>query len=240
MGTAADVVVMLDLGGPCADHAERMLVPVGPWSRLEHVVRRLRVSGLPIVVILSDGGESDAVAREAARLGAGCERCDAPDALSRYVAVGRRLGAREIVHVDPRSVFIDTDAARRTLDFRRRVSADHVTECGLPEGTAVEAVSFEALERADILADDPYDRAHVTALIRRDHRFRALRAVAPGPVRRPGLRLTAETPEGLGLLREVYERVDRQCGVPDLASLIKTADALIVRSFKDERLKRGA
>ena len=89
------------------------------------------------------------------------------------------------------------------MAFRQRVGADHVVECGLPMGTAVEAVSLDALDRADTLISDPYDREHVTSFVRRDARFRALRAVAPGDVRRPGLRLTIDTPEDLEFIREV-------------------------------------
>ena len=48
----------------------------------------------------------------------------------------------------------------------------------------------------DALATDPYDREHVTSFLRRDRRFRALDALAPGDVRRPDLRLTVDTPGG--------------------------------------------
>ena len=75
--------------------------------------------------------------------------------------------------------FVDPASARRVLESCRRVHADHVVECGLPVGAAVEAVSVDALTRAHRLITDPYDREHVTSFVRRDPRFRALRAVAP-------------------------------------------------------------
>jgi spore coat polysaccharide biosynthesis protein SpsF (cytidylyltransferase family) len=232
-------LAIVDLGGPRAERIDQILAPVGPWSVLEHTIRRIRLSGLPIVVTLVEGGPDTSVEGEIRHLGIDIERRPEADALGRCLGVAASRGASEIVWVDPGCVFLDTGAALRTLEFRRRVSADLVTECGLPTGTAVEAVSVEALGRASAAASDPYDREHVTSLVRRDRRFRALRAVAPGVLRRPGLRLTVETADQLDFVREVYAATDRTTGVPDLAAVVAAADALIVRSFAAMRPGRA-
>lgn len=218
----------------------KVLAPIGPYSILEHCVRRLAVSQLPIVVATTEASEDDAVARAASALGVGVFRGAEHDVLGRYIGAGRAFGLSEIVRATGDNPCVDLGAAPRTLTFRQRVGADHVVECGLPVGAAVEAVSLEALERAHALIEDPYDLEHVTSFLRRDHRFRALRAVAPGDIRRPGLRLTVDTPEDLDFIREVYAGVDQTDDLVPLPALIGVADALLVRYVAYKRLRPGA
>lgn len=218
----------------------KVLAPIGPYSILEHCVRRLSASGLPIIVATTDQAEDDAVERAARRLKTDVFRGAEHDVLARFIGVAHAFGLTEIVRATADNPLVDTDAVRRTYGFRQRVGADHVVECGLPLGTAVEAVSLEALERAAALITDPYDREHVTSFIRRDSRFRALRAVAPGDIRRPGLRLTVDTPEDLDFIRQVYASLDDSQGLPTLPAVIKAADALLVRSVALKRVRQGA
>jgi spore coat polysaccharide biosynthesis protein SpsF (cytidylyltransferase family) len=135
---------------------------------------------------------------------------------------------------------VDPDGPRRVLDLGRRVHADHVVECGLPLGAAVETVTVEALAKAQSLITDPYDREHVTSFVRRDNRFRALRAVAPGHLRRPGLRLTVDTQEDLDFLRAVFVTVGAADGLPPLPAVIRAAEQLLIRAVASARTQQGA
>jgi spore coat polysaccharide biosynthesis protein SpsF len=218
----------------------KVLAPIGDKPILEHAVERLLVSGFPVVVATTTTAEDDALERAARRLGVEVFRGEEHDVLARYIGAGRAFGFDEIVRATADNPFVDLGAARRTVQFRQRVGADHVVECGLPIGTAVEAVSLDALERADALATDPYDREHVTSFLRRDARFRALRAVSPGDIRRPGLRLTVDTPEDLEFMRQVYAGLDAAGPLPEVAAIIKVADVLLVQQVSYRRLKQGA
>src|SRR5690606_725432 len=150
--------------------------------------------------------------------------------LSRYTGAARACGLTRVSRATADHPRVDGGGVARTIAFQDRVCADHVVECGLPVGTAVEAVTVEALDRAAALADDPYDREHVTSLIRRDARFSALRAVAPGALRRPGLRLTVDTADDLEFIRSVYgDLAATGAAIPDLTAVIAAADARIVR-----------
>lgn len=218
----------------------KVLAPIGSRTILDHCVARLSVCGFPIVVATTDRAEDDAVERAATRLGVQTYRGSQDDVLARYIGAARAFGFEDIVRATADNPLVDTGAPTRTVAFRRRVSADHVVECGLPVGAAVEAVSLDALERAQDLITDPYDREHVTSFLRRDTRFRALRAVAPGDLRRPGLRLTVDTPEDLEFLREVYASLDPNAGLPALSAVIKAADALLVKQVIQKRIRQGA
>jgi spore coat polysaccharide biosynthesis protein SpsF (cytidylyltransferase family) len=218
----------------------KVLAPIGPWPLLEHCVRRLGISGLPVVVATTDTAEDDPVARLAERLHVGVFRGSEHDVLDRYIGACQTFGFREIIRATADNPCVDLGAAMRTVTFRRRVEADHVVECGLPVGAAVEAVSLEALERSHALVTDPYDREHVTSFVRRDVRFRSLRAVAPGDVRRPGLRLTVDTPEDLDFIRQLYAALDESAEPAPLATIIRVADALLVRHVAYKRARQGA
>ena len=235
---SAAIVLQARLGS--ARLPGKVLAPIGPYSILEHCVRRLRVSRLPIIVATTDQSDDDAIAQAAGRLGVEIFRGSEHDVLDRYIAAARQFSLTEIVRATADNPFVDPGAAGRTLTFRQRVGADHVVECGLPVGTAVEAVSFDALARAAALVTDPYDREHVTSFIRRDTRFRALRAVAPGDIRRPGLRLTVDTAEDLDFMRQVYASVDATAGEPDLPAIIRAADVILIRSVTPKRVRQGA
>lgn len=218
----------------------KVLAPIGPCSILEHCVRRLLTSELPVIVATTTRAEDDAVEDAARRLGVDVFRGAEHDVLDRFIAAAHAFSLTEIVRATADNPFVDPGAARRTLAFRQRVGADHVVECGLPVGTAVEAVSVDALTRASALISDPYDREHVTSFIRRDGRFRALRAVAPGDVRRPGLRLTVDTAEDLDFMRQVYASLNPDAGEPPLPSIIRAADTILIRSVAPKRVRQGA
>jgi spore coat polysaccharide biosynthesis protein SpsF (cytidylyltransferase family) len=218
----------------------KVLAPIGSRTILDHCVTRLQRSGLPVVVATTEQPEDDAVERAARKLGVDVFRGAEHDVLTRYIDAARAHGLDEIIRATADNPLVDVGAPGRTLTFRQRVGADHVVECGLPIGTAVEAVTLDALERADALVTDPYDREHVTSFLRRDSRFTALRAVAPGDLRRPGLRLTVDTPEDLEFIRDVYASLECGRDIPPLADVIKAADAWLVRSVVHKRIKQGA
>jgi spore coat polysaccharide biosynthesis protein SpsF len=218
----------------------KVLEAIGPRTILGHCIHRLRLSQLPVIVATSDRADDDAVEHEARRHGAEVFRGSEDDVLSRYLGAARAFHLTDLIRATADNPFVDTDASARVLQFRRRVGADHVVECGLPVGTAVEAVSVEALERTRDLVTDAYDREHVTSFLRRDSRFRALRAVAPGHVRRPGLRLTVDTAEDLAFARDVFERLDGSTPAHALVDVIRAADALLVRAVARSRIKQGA
>lgn len=218
----------------------KVLAQLGSRSILEHCVSRLTTCGLPIIVATTDRPEDDAIEREARRLGTQVFRGDEQDVLARFLAAAHAFDLTHIVRATADNPFVDPDGPRRVLDLGRRVQADHVVECGLPVGAAVEAVSVEALRLARTLITDPYDREHVTSFVRRDTRFRALRAVAPGHIRRPGLRLTVDTQEDLDFLRSVFVIMGVKEQMPTLAAVIRAAEGLLVRAVATARTQQGA
>jgi spore coat polysaccharide biosynthesis protein SpsF len=207
---------------------------------LEHAILRLRTGGLPVIVATTDRAADDAIVNEARRMGIDVFRGAEDDVLSRFLGAASAFGLTTIVRATADNPLVDPDAPARSLEVWRNVPADHVVERGLPMGAAVEVVRVSALERSATLIHDPYDREHVTSFIRRDVRFRALRAMAPGDRRRPGLRLTVDTAEDLAFVRAILDSPDLSDELPRLPDVIRVADALLVGSIGAQRTQRGA
>ena len=112
------------------------------------------------------------------------------------------------------------------MDLLRRSGADHVTEHGLPVGTAVEAVSVAALRRAAQLTDAPYDREHVTPYLRRGPGMRAVVLRAPTMLTNPRLRLTVDTADDLALVRRIYARLGARTSPAPLTDIMTIAEQL--------------
>ena len=218
----------------------KVLAELGSRTLLEHCVYRLRGNRLPIIVATTELPEDDAIERAARRLNLEVFRGSEDDVLSRFLGAARAFDLTCIVRATADNPLVDCDGPRRVLELVRRVQADHAIECGMPVGTAVEAVTVEALKRAQDLIVDPYDREHVTSFVRRDGRFRSLRAVAPGDIRRPGLRLAVDTQEDLDFLRAVFVSLGVTHEAPRLSAIIRAAEGLLVRAVAGHRTQQGA
>jgi spore coat polysaccharide biosynthesis protein SpsF len=191
---------------------------------LAHCVERLCRSGLPVVIATTTNPEDDVLEAEARRLGVEILRGPGEDVLKRFAQVVSRYGLTSLVRATGDNPAVDVDAVQRTLDLLRRTRVDHVVEHRLPYGAAVEAVSASAILRADELAIEGYDREHVTPLIRRDGRFRALDAIAPGHLRQAHLRFTVDTSDDLTFMRRLIAAAEAAAAPPvPLSALIMLA-----------------
>ena len=205
----------------------KSLAPIEGRSMFAHCVERLRAhSGLTVVLVTGTGAEDDMLVTEAERLSVPVVRGPADDVLTRYVQAATALGLTELIRATADNPAVDLDAPLRTLDLLRRTGAGYVLEHGLPYGAAVEAVSCAALRYADALATEPYDREHVTPLLRRDRRFVSLDALAPATVRRPEVRLTVDTAEDLEVMRRLYGAVGAGATPAPTSAFIAAADEL--------------
>ncbi len=197
------------------------------FTLLEHCLRRLQQSGIPVVLATTDRPEDDRLEDEASRLGVQTFRGPSEDVLARFVQVARALKLEWVVRATGDNPAVDMMAPARVLALIDATGADHASETTLPYGAAVEAVSVAALERADRDATDPLDREHVTTLIRRDRaRYRVVEAPAPAALRRPSLRFTIDTPDDLGFMRLVFDACSTEGACPSLGALILAAESL--------------
>lgn len=219
-----------------------VLMSVAGRTLLEHCVARLRASDLPIIVAATTDAGDDPLEQAASDLNVSLYRGDRDDVLARVLGAADAFGLTEIVRASANHPAVDIGGVRRITELRRRVHADHAMECGLPQGAAVETVTVDALRRSHELITDRYDFANVTSFIRRHTRFNAMRAVAPGHLRRPGLRLAVLTPDDAAFMDGVLSSTPTPAPCAPLEEIIAVAEAAVVR-FERERLaatRKGA
>lgn len=208
----------------------KVLADVSGRSLMGHCIWRLQASGLLVIVATTKRSEDDAVEREAAKYGTPVFRGADEDVLGRYVAAADAHQVTHVIRATADNPAVDLDAPVRVLAQLQRTGVDHLIECGLPHGAAVEAVTTDALVRAAAETNDPYDREHVTPFVRRAAGFTTLSVMAPGHLRQPRVRLTIDTPEDLRRLR-VWLAPFRQAAAPvPLAEIITRALGLLEAS----------
>lgn len=205
----------------------KSLAPIEGRSVLARCVERLQArSELPVVLVTTALPEDDALVAEAHRLAIQAVRGPADDVLGRFVQAATTLELVACIRATADNPAVDLDAPRRVFELLKRTGAGYVLEHGLPYGAGVEAMSCAALRYADLLATEPYDREHVTPLLRRDRRFVSVDALAPGALRRPEVRLTVDTAEDLEAMRRLYAAVGVGPAPMPLAAFLTAADAL--------------
>jgi spore coat polysaccharide biosynthesis protein SpsF len=212
---------------------------LGGRALVTHAIVRMQATGYPVVLATTMQPEDDCLAAEAEALGAYVFRGAELDVLDRYAEATRHFELHRVVRATADNPAVDIDAVARTLMVLDRTGADHVVEHGLPYGAAVEAVRGAALLRAAALASDPYDREHVTPLLRTSSDFLAVPLLAPGPLRRPGLRFTVDTEVDLSYMQALCASLGADSFPAPLSAFIGAADRLAGSSDGTGTTQRG-
>lgn len=192
---------------------------------LAHAVVRLQASGYPVVVATTTKPEDDCLVAAAEDLKAHVFRGAEDDVLDRFAQAARHFELHRVVRATADNPAVDIDAVSRSLALLDRTGSDHVVEYGLPTGGCVEAMKANALLKAAAQATDPYDREHVTPYIRRGQGFAVLSALAPGYLRRRGLRLTVDTEEDFSFMTKLFEALGPQFPAP-LSAILDVTDRM--------------
>lgn len=201
----------------------KALATVRNRTVLEHCLSRLIASGAaPVVLATTTRPEDDALETIARSVGVGVFRGDVNDVLGRYVSAAQAFDFDVIIRATGDNPCVDIDAPGRLLDVLRSHQADYACEEGLPYGAAVEAVTRDALQRANHETHHVEDREHVTLYVRRNPgAFRVVLTPAPSALRRPDVRVTVDTAIDLAHVRQLYTRVGVE--IPSLSQLIDAA-----------------
>jgi spore coat polysaccharide biosynthesis protein SpsF len=208
----------------------KALALLGGRSILARCLDRLRLgSAAPVVLATTINAEDDALAGLAQSQGVPVVRGPQDDVLRRFVLAATRFGAKYVVRATADNPAVDIDAPQRVLETLVARGAEYVVESGLPYGSCVEAITVDALKKADVMATSSDDREHVTQLIRRDRRFEAIEIPAPPALHRPHLRLTVDSVSDLAFMRRLMSDLGHPAAEPPLAAMIAAADRITVR-----------
>jgi spore coat polysaccharide biosynthesis protein SpsF len=179
-------------------------------SMLARVTNRLRRATLldELLVATTDRSLDDEIAQECVRYAVPVFRGDEEDVLDRYFQAARSSKADVVVRITSDCPLIDPEITDKTIRAFLNESPDYASNCVVrtyPRGLDTEVLTFEALGRAWLAADQSYQRAHVTPYIyEHPGEFRILSMTSDGDYSRH--RWAVDTAEDLEFVRAIYSR----------------------------------
>lgn len=204
----------------------KTLQPLGAKSALLRCLDRCaRIPGVDAVVAaVPDTAPDEAVAAEARRGGFAVVRGPEHDVLRRYALAARAVKADVVMRVTSDCPFIDPSIAGAVRDLFVETQADYAGNGlppGFPHGLDAEVFSADLLFEADVQAQDPYEREHVTPWLKTRPQARRANLNGPGGGLET-LRWTLDYPEDLAFFRAVFAEMGEHAasaGAAEIASL---------------------
>ena len=189
----------------------KVLLDIAGKSMLGRVVERLSgAESLDVVLVATtDSPHDDVIVEECRRLSVAVFRGQEDDVLDRYHQAARSIAADVVVRVTSDCPLIDpevTDHTIRKFLVEQPDYASNVLVRTYPRGLDTEVMTAQALRQAWGEADQAYQRAHVTPYIyEHPEKFKLLSVTGEQDYSQH--RWTVDTPEDLGLIHAIYERL---------------------------------
>ena len=220
----------------------KALMNLAGYPLLKHVVDRSLASQTvdQIVLATSDSSADDVLAAWAKNAGLVCYRGSEVDVLDRYYGAARACGAKVIARVTADNPFRDptvVDRVVRHLQERELDFAYNNKPPSFPEGLDTEVFTFAALEEAANMAQDPFEREHVTQYFyRHPERFRQENIACDRQLSH--LRWTIDTAADFLMAEAVYERLYTEGNIflmDDILALIEVYPEIAAINMGEER-----
>jgi spore coat polysaccharide biosynthesis protein SpsF len=164
-----------------------------------------------LLVATSTDSSDDELAAYCEGLAVEVFRGSLEDVLDRYCRAMRRYPeATAVVRLTADCPLADPELIDKVITHHHDVAADYTSNTlrtrTYPHGLDVEVIRPAALEDADMRANDPYEREHVTPYIyRRPEAFRLAGVARHESLAK--LRWTVDVPEDLAFVRDVYAKL---------------------------------
>ena len=149
----------------------KMMLSLGGEPAISHVLKRCKqIPGIDKVVCAIPENDSKPIAREARKLGVKVIRGSEHDVLSRYHKAAEAVGADIIMRITGDCPLIDPEICGKVLAMMKDDVdyASNILPRGFPRGLDCECFTFDALDQANRMTDEPYDREHVTPWMQRN------------------------------------------------------------------------
>jgi sialic acid synthase len=179
---------------------------------LEHTVARLSRAKRPeeIIVCTSMDSVDDVIVDMAEVHGWKCFRGSKDDVLERFYQCAKENQVDLVVRAQGDNMFVCPEHLDWMIDKHLSEGADWSVVDGLPWGMKSETISFSAMERAYLYAEDTSMSEYMTWYFDQPQYFKTLHIKAPEEYLRPDYRVTLDTPSDLELVRGICQRFDKQ------------------------------
>ena len=201
----------------------KVVLDIGGKSMLDHVVHRVRRCREvdSIVVATSTLAKDQAIVEECNKLKVSVYRGSEEDVLFRYYQAAEHYEAKIVVRFCSDSPLIDpnvSDGAIRLL----KDNLDTLDVCTIiaektyPLGLHTEALTFETLEKAHLMARKDFERSHVTPYIYENSHLFRIKNIACTP-NYSHHRWTVDTQEDIDFARAIYKRMKESGKIDDFS-----------------------
>ncbi len=203
----------------------KVMMPLGGVSVLGHVILRCRsTAGVDeVCCAVPDGRIHDEVAAEARTYGAKVYRGSEHDVLNRFAEAAKANGADEIMRVTSDCPLADPAVCAQVLSLRRAANVDYA--CNnmpptWPHGLDCEVFTKGLLNRANLLADEPYHREHVTPWMRVSRGISRANLFASQP-EYAAYRWTLDFPEDYIFFKRLFDLLPSYPCIPQLSEVVE-------------------
>lgn len=179
---------------------------------LQQVIRRVKRSSSldDIVIATTKEKEDEKIVEIAKKENVNFFKGSKNDVLSRYYYAAKENKADVIVRITSDCPCIDWNIIDSTIKKHINEDVDYTSNTAgrtFPRGLDVEAISFNALEKAFFEADKDFEREHVCPYIYITHKdeFKIESLKAPNKLTAPDIRITLDTREDYALLCAVFD-----------------------------------
>lgn len=135
--------------------------------------------------------------------------CGENDVLTRYIQAAKERNIDVIVRVTSDCPLIDYQLLDNLVEEFFKQKVDYISNCRkptFPDGVSAEVFFTECLIKSSKLSDKIEEREHVVIPMRNHPElFKSANIEAIGPLRRPDIRITVDTPEDFKLVEEIYK-----------------------------------
>lgn len=191
----------------------KVLLSVNGKTVLEHHIRRLLWSSIPVYIATTTNNTDDAIATLADAWGVGVFRGDEMNVLERFYRTAEKFHLDTIVRVTSDCPLVDGEIIARAVDEYDRLDNENVylSNClqrTFPRGLDFEIFSFKLLKEAFLSAVDAFDKEHVTPYINRNKSGNVVVKHILYGEDWSNLRWTLDTPDDWTLIKTLFETFD--------------------------------
>jgi len=180
---------------------------IGGVPMIELLLERLSRSRQidQIVLATSTDDRNTPLVKHVQSLGYTCIRGSEADVLDRYLVAARQVQADIVVRITGDCPLIDPSLVDQAISIFKSKGIDYLgtaSPATYPDGLDTEVFSLEALERAGIETQDPFDREHVTPYFRKQAFFKTASLTHSEDL--SGLRWSVDEPTDFEVITKVF------------------------------------
>ena len=183
---------------------------IGNKPLVYYVVKRLELTGLPVIVATSTDASDDVLADYLEEQKIRVFRGSLSNVLNRYITAAEVFGVKEIIRVTADNPLVDIVSLKKSVSlFDKYEYVDGIYQDGLIKGTGFELVSLKELK--SIKSNNPHHLEHVTNALRENLPQNSLYKKLPVPNYHrftDKIVLTCDYTEDLELLRRIFKAND--------------------------------